>query len=513
MSTPTVAVTITLGWLLAQSQLGLKYLEGPDPDQVVVRWAHAVELVDPTPWLEGGEIVLTTGLRLPRSVAAQTAYLRRLHEAGVAALGFGIGLEYNEVPATVRRVCAEIGLPLVVVPLPTPFLAIIRAVADRRAEQRQAELQEAVAFQRRLTSVAVKQGVAGVVEALADKLDMPVGVFDSFGDEVASARTHPEFTSRARTELRLTAATATRAVPVGESHTLMLHHLTDESYRRGWLAVETARTTTNQTRLLIGQVASMLTLQMTRSAEVSALYADLGSVAAELAFAASPPADLNALARFGLSGAEGLRVVVVTSKHDRPVHTRELSAVLDEIQQPHVYTTRPGHVLALLRGDVTDAVIGQLGQRLANTGRSDLVVGASRPQPLHRLRAGHAEAIQAATSARIGNRSVGTYDSLELETLLDDDDLRRRVNDLAGTGLARLLQSGEPGDRELVKTLRFFLESNGSWEGASRKLGIHRHTMRQRVARIAGETGLDLDSAHTRAATLLILLAQDRDSA
>jgi hypothetical protein len=50
------------------------------------------------------------------------------------------------------------------------------------------------------------------------------------------------------------------------------------------------------------------------------------------------------------------------------------------------------------------------------------------------------------------------------------------------------------------------------WQGASRKLGIHRHSLRQRISRIELETGLDLDSAHTRAATLLILLAQARDA-
>lgn len=505
-------MSITLGWLLTRSKLGLEYLEGPDPYQVVVRWAHAVELVDPTPWLEGGEMVLTTGLRLPRSAAGQTAYLTRLHEAGVAALGFGVGLEHREVPPTVRRVCGRLGLPLVLVPLPTPFLAIIRTVADRRAEQRQAELQETVAFQQRLTGAAVKRGVAGVVSALADKLDVPVAVLDPFGDEMAAVGASEELLARAGSEVRRASPTAARAVPLGEDHTLMLHQLADESSRRGWLVVRTPRLTTNQTRLLIGQAVSMLTLQLTRSAEVSALYADLGSVAAELALAAAPPADLTALARFGLSGADGLRVLVATSKRDAPVHPEDLSVVLDELEQPHVCTTRPGHALALLRGDVPDAVIAQVALLLNSAGRSDLVVGASRPQPVGRLRAGHAEAVQAATSARIANRNVGTYAFLELDALLDDDDLRRRVTDLSGTGLAELLASEHAADRELVKTLRFFLEANGSWETASRQLAIHRHTLRQRIERLTARTGLDLDSAHARAAALLILLAHARDA-
>src|SRR5262245_53512149 len=116
-------MSVTLGWLLARRDLALELLEGPDPEGVEVRSAHSVELVDPTPWLGGGELVLTTGLRLPRSVAGLTSYVHRLAAAGVAAIGFGIGLEHAEVPRAMRRACVDVGLPLVVVPYPTPFLA------------------------------------------------------------------------------------------------------------------------------------------------------------------------------------------------------------------------------------------------------------------------------------------------------------------------------------------------------------------------------------------------------
>ncbi len=88
--------------------------------------------------------------------------------------------------------------------------------------------------------------------------------------------------------------------------------------------------------------------------------------------------------------------------------------------------------------------------------------------------------------------------------------MRGRVDALAGAAFTRLLASDRGAHRELVRTLWVFLETNGSWETASRRLEIHRHTLRQRIARIRAETALDLDSAHTRAATLLVLLARAR---
>ena len=55
-----------------------------------VRWVHISEIVDPTPWLSGGELLLTTGLQLERE-DAQRQYVARLARHRLAGLGLGIG--------------------------------------------------------------------------------------------------------------------------------------------------------------------------------------------------------------------------------------------------------------------------------------------------------------------------------------------------------------------------------------------------------------------------------------
>ena len=50
-----------------------------------VRWVHISELVDPTPWLQGGEVLLTTGLQLT-DAATQRAFVARLAEHGLAGV-------------------------------------------------------------------------------------------------------------------------------------------------------------------------------------------------------------------------------------------------------------------------------------------------------------------------------------------------------------------------------------------------------------------------------------------
>jgi PucR family transcriptional regulator, purine catabolism regulatory protein len=62
---------------------------------------------------------------------------------------------------------------------------------------------------------------------------------------------------------------------------------------------------------------------------------------------------------------------------------------------------------------------------------------------------------------------------------------------------------------DLVASLRAFLEHNGNWEAAARALGVHRHTLRYRIRRIAELSGRDLDRAGDRVEFWLALQAAD----
>ena len=46
------------------AELGLELASGHESAKTHVRWVHSTELSDPTPWLRGGELLLTTGIQL-----------------------------------------------------------------------------------------------------------------------------------------------------------------------------------------------------------------------------------------------------------------------------------------------------------------------------------------------------------------------------------------------------------------------------------------------------------------
>ena len=101
-----------------------------------VRWVHISELPDPTPWLRGGELLLTTG---PPLDSGPSAYVERLAAAGLTGIGLGLGLGYDEAPAEAVTAADRLGFPLFTIPYEVPFIAITEAVFTRLSDARVAE--------------------------------------------------------------------------------------------------------------------------------------------------------------------------------------------------------------------------------------------------------------------------------------------------------------------------------------------------------------------------------------
>jgi PucR family transcriptional regulator, purine catabolism regulatory protein len=94
---------------------------------------HISELVDPTSYVSGGELLLTTGLILTTSRVGWEGYVSRLKRIGIAALGIGLGPRYSEPPEALVEACKASGLILLIVPDPTPFLTITKTYWRARA--------------------------------------------------------------------------------------------------------------------------------------------------------------------------------------------------------------------------------------------------------------------------------------------------------------------------------------------------------------------------------------------
>ena len=82
----------------------------------------------------GGELVLTTVMNMPPGDAAQSDFLRQLAAKGIAALVITTGLMVEAIPAHLREIGDELGLPLIELPYQTRFVDIAKVINERIAE-------------------------------------------------------------------------------------------------------------------------------------------------------------------------------------------------------------------------------------------------------------------------------------------------------------------------------------------------------------------------------------------
>jgi purine catabolism regulator len=105
----------------------------------VVTWAHVSELEDPAAFLEGGELILTGGIGVPRDADGQVEYVGRLHERGAAGLAIARGPHTPRLTSRGLAVADRLGFPVLTMPVEVAFVDIARLVAaanDQSGQQR-----------------------------------------------------------------------------------------------------------------------------------------------------------------------------------------------------------------------------------------------------------------------------------------------------------------------------------------------------------------------------------------
>ncbi|PZG22750.1 PucR family transcriptional regulator, partial [Spongiactinospora gelatinilytica] len=123
-------------------------------------------------------------------------------------------------------------------------------------------------------------------------------------------------------------------------------------------------------------------------------------------------------------------------------------------------------------------------------------VGVGEPVGLDRLAAGAEQARRALAAAHRICAPVMRYAALPGQGLLAVLD-PGAAQAFATALLAPMLEYGTRAD--LLESLRAYLEANGHWDAAAQRLGIHRHTLRYRMRKVAELLGRDIDDPATRA--------------
>lgn len=277
---------ITLPHLVSALGSELRTVPGLAPSGRALSGVHVSELQDPTPYLEGGELLLTTGMPLAAGRAEVHAYVTRLAARGVSALGLGLGPWAAAPPPALTEACRGAGLDLVLVPDGVPFQNVSRAFWGLTLKDGTAGLRDFLGTQTALARAATRpDATAAVIRGLAQALGgwaayVPA---DGAAPTVWPGDVEPLLPTLRGDLARLNRSGAHSAATF-ELHgqAVVAHPIMGASRTHGFLAIASGRTLGGPDRQVISTVCTLLALRARQREIVTDATSTLGGAVVRL---------------------------------------------------------------------------------------------------------------------------------------------------------------------------------------------------------------------------------------
>lgn len=499
---------VTLGQLWARQELALDVVvDSPSARSENVTIVHSSELPAVDEWLAGGEVLLTIGVGQDLGGAGVGDYVTRLKRVGVHALGIGLGsaLPWQEIPPVLIEHATAQGLPLFGVPEPVPFVAVVDAFTRMREEETTRELTRASNAGRRFATDLAHQGPAALVADLANTLGTDVRFVSPTGrgltgtdakslvrHELIAESLKPSMAPR----LLRTEAGIVEAVPVGDEQV------------RGWILAPAEATGNPRTRaLLLSTAAALLSLSIT---EVSPRRSE-----SQLFTTPWAAADARAewVEQTGLAPVSRVKFTVFGNVRG------EVPETLMGDLGTGTLLVRAGAMLGVIEAstqnadrshsDASEPAVGNANP-VDQASASDQASATNQASPVDRvadvtgLDRVFAKMVPLTqvhhtwTVWRTQHENTSS-DVRALLSSIDESAAQRFVDRVLGTLLA------SRDEQDLLLTLRSFIAAGGVRDAIATELGIHRHTVRARMAKIEVLLGRDLTRAESVQAVALAL--------
>lgn len=506
-----------------------------------VRWVHVAEVADIAHLLNGGELVLTTGVALPDDDEALTHYVDDLVQIGAAGLVIELVRRWSDgLPQALVAAANRHDLPLITLSEETRYVAVTEAIAALISAAQIAQLRAAEQVHETFTALTVAGAEpAEVLHEVVAACGMPV-VLETLGHDVLAYDT----AGGPASELLADWARRSREVTMSER----------TGYRAdiGWLVTVVGARRNDWGRLvllcpqepdhrlivIIERAASALAVHRLAARERESLERHAHrTLLSELLSSPVTPADLSARATaLGVPLRRrrllGVSVRPRTASPAKPATSMASQEVLRDLAEATVLAARRARVAALV-GVVDDTSVSVL---LSLTPQADVDAVLSRlAGNLHRASAAAAQAmpvvvgvgtavdevsdarrslseasqVARAVPAQSDGREFHRLHDVRLRGLLHllaDDD---RVLAFAERELGPLLARDEARGSWLTDTLRHYCAHGGNKSAAAAAAHVSRTAYYQQLARIEQVLGVSLDEPESVLSLYLALLSRD----
>lgn len=519
---------LTLGDVLAQEEFALELISGDETAlQRGVVGVHCTEVEQPMQWMEPDWVMLTTGMRLKGAPAAQRELIAQLDEGGLAALGFGIGMTFADVPAALLDEARNRQFPVFIVPYSTAFNQVAAFGARSVLSGDLYTLRRLVSMQKYLMdSLDATSPDEELVYRLGTVLDCDVALRRPDGHlEVLYRPGKPLAVSPGTSwgatvwrEVRQRPASLQRFV-VGQRYVISTP-VEAAGRVRYWLVVTShPRGTTELLGKAVVESAARLlsviaTAKRITAAEQRAQHAELLDQVLDPVVAGSQGLGQRFAAN-GIDFTEPVRALVVATREQRPERDpSNLHAVMTRLERliaaahvPHLVAERADRIVALLQRaeDELDSWTTTLSGP-----NVDVVIGIGRPvSAIGDCPASLSDAELAVEQLRSHRNGPGVlrFEDFDLAGWLVSG---RRTEDV----LAKVEQclASVRARPALYETLCCYLEVDLDVARAARALHLHPNSLRYRLCKIEEAIGSPLRRPGTIANLYLATLIEKQNN-
>ena len=489
-----------------------------------VRWVHVSEVSDIAHLLEGGELILSTGIAQPQSAAALAAYMDELAGVGVAALAIELGRRYRDaLPAELVEAAEHAQLPLIELRRETPFVGVTQAVHTRILDARMQELIASDEAHRAFTELSVAgHGPQHVVDLVASMSQRPV-VYENLAHQVLAYRCEDaalvgwEARSRAAAEEPPPGwLTVGVGAPGGSDF--------------GRLVMLCAEEPTARERMLVERGASALVINRLTVRDLDSLERQTHrTLLTALAMSTNDADETAARARALGVPLERRRLTGVVVR--AAAEPRALPALLRDVATAAVTALKAQRVPALVgpldeqrvamllsqdRSADVDAALTKLAARLHALGDrrpevSIVVAAGATVAAVERAHHTLREAMQVADSA-VGLPPIRSFfrpADLRLRGLVHALREEPLVQDYVERELGQLLAYDVAHGSALTEFLAAYCRAGGNKTAAAEQLFISRPALYDRIAKVQRVLGVDLADPEVVLALHFALLARE----
>jgi len=479
-----------------------------------LRGIHSTEYERPSEWVEPEWVVLSLGVRLRRNPQAQRALIAELDDAGVTALGLGLGSAFEAVPRAILDEAGRRGFPVFTIPIDTSFRDMIRDVYQGLLSEDARGYQRLVAMQHHLLdALDDDHPQETVLERLGSLVHATVAVVRRGGQVERATAPLPaeaiwrEVECRPSTVMEFSVeGWRVASVPITSAGASTPRWLIAAVRREGFRTTMT-KSALQITAPLLGAMSRLDEVVRRQEREVKA------SVLAGLAQPSSP-ADLPAMAArasaFGITFSEPSRVAVFARASPADGAngvSGSLAAALEGSGISHLLMDDAERTVVLLQGapsvidssletcmrDIEDGVVmatGRLaeGPEQVSDSLADATLGVAR-------------------AGRMPENRVLRYEDFDLDAVLLSEVPFDRISSKVN-GILEALDSHPP----LRATLEAYFDHDLDVGRTAAALFLHPNSMRHRLGRIEELLGRSLRSPSTISMLNLALLAARDDT-